>query len=732
VHVSNYSVKSKTATNNMFVFLLQLSLVLLNQACMGQDVAQMESTKDRRNWGIVMHKIGSVLNGVSEYGHTFELDIPSLELPVMTTLDCQSPGMKYVYCLEANVLVGKVNRLYGAEFERSKASLTNVMLALGYGGGGGGGGDGEGWNSTDRRRRKRSVKDYRTNNEGCDTDRIGKEEDGLIPWIATALTDATRQPTFGALGAIDKDICTLSKGSNANAHRVITENDRLASQSKVLAARAKALGHGLTEIATRVLQVQAAIRKNSAQIDTTLLTVDKRLEIQTKAQASVFELTAALTEFENNAKLDLEYARRFELGVHRLMEGYVPQLLIPPVEVERVLKHVTGSVLSALSQRLFLVHAKPAFYYSIRSTIFAVKNAKLYINLVVPLSPKEGGLLGVYRIDTTHIATDKQHRMSTRIEGLPDMIAVTPDGLYYTELSVAQLASCRGDAVTKVCDTERALLGSNRDSCASALYFDKVKKSKELCKVTMEREPSPTRVVSISPRRYLVHEDEWENKTWIMWCHEDMVHHARGASTVPTCNTCVITVPCFCSLTGESFTIPYQVEGCVLNENGSSSYPLFGLVNTVSLPVLTALTQPPHHHHYQHLDDVTGTTKLDAVIEGLLKEMNYTVEDNEWAGVLAKGKEYDTDFDKLVVAQKTHAAVYMTREDAYLGSVKDRRLEANADISKIKETYFNAYVQMIVSAKASGWYDIAFGSFSVIVMLMCGYVWLVPVTVHEK
>ena len=698
--------------------IILLVLGLCTVSVFTKDVDDLPNTVIRTNWGVIYHRIGAMLNGVSNFRHTFKLHIPKLEFTPLATLDCTLPGMEYVYCDESNILVDRINHLYVQEYSHTKSVLNDVLAALGSGNGGGRGGG----------RRKMIKRAIPEDNDACDTERIGSGDNGVFSWVGDVLRDVSQAPSFDSLGAIDSDICTLSKAANKDASRLLASNKRLASQSVIMTKKAKALGKGLEDTNRQVTRIQEEITKTGAEMADALNNVNNRLKIQTKAQASVIELMATLDEMEAHVVDELDYAEDFELGIHRLMEGFVPQILIDPEEIQKVLDHVSTNVIPKQLEKLqlSLVHSKPVFYYSVKSTVFTAKHDFLYINFVVPMRA-EGGVLGVYRIDQAHISTNEHHQSSTRIENLPELFAITPDEQYYTELSTAQFATCRGDAILKVCDTERALISSNTHTCASSLFFDQVQETTRLCRSTLEQRARPTRIVALGPRTYFVHEHNYENKTWSMMCHRDNLHANERITIIPACNTCTIELPCFCSLAGDTFTVPYQVDGCVVEDLESFSYPYLDIKHSVNLNVLTALTDPIV------ISDIKGDTPLNARIKNLLKGINYTITDNEWAGVVEARQEYDIDFKKLTKAQSTHLRVYKTKADAYLGTVHDRKLYASAHLTKIESDYGNdILVKWIVQAKQGNSYPILFSSLCVTALGMGLFVWLEPTQIHKN
>ena len=636
----------------MFVVHALLWSVVVVWLTAAGDVSDMQNNFVRVNWGVVFNKVGTILNGVTRYKHTFAVAIPDLEYTPLQPMPCETDMLRAAHCEGINTLTTATNDIFTNEFYQMRTTLNDVLSAIGaVDESGTGANQGRGGHG---RRSKRASGNLSP--DFCShPDQEVRGGGGILVGLGKVASDIFGTPTYDDIKTVDKHICELADSAKLNSQEIKASNERLSSISAALNNRISALQGGLQNMNDRITDTQQELVSVASAVEGTLNNLTERLNFIETAQENMYLLQASLDRYERGAARHLDYTRRFIQGIHTLLEGYIPEQLVTVSDVVAVLKYVTDVVLPRHSQ-LDMVHANPGFYFQVQSTMYVRSSNYVFITLVVPLKTV-GGILGVYRVDQTHLSTSQHQTSSTQIAGLPDFVAFTPDLRHYTEISVQHYTSCRGTNV-RVCDTERALQSASRPTCAAALLLDRRDDVLELCDITFEPYTVPTKVIHLREKEYLVH--AVSNDTWTMNCP-----YASKVEQISSCLTCVVTVPCGCSLDGGTFLIPMQLTGCSI-EGGD---PTISRVFPVNLPLVL--------HEFEPLEvgAITGDTlshDLDNDKHRLsMSEVKFSIEADEWKGVVAKDGTYQVDFKRLLKNHKERGKTFLHRADYYLKKATD-------------------------------------------------------------
>ena len=634
----------------MYVFLV---LFLLLPSCLPRDIATMETEFLRTGWGVIFHKVGAILNGISKYLHSFLVNIPDMTYYPLEPMRCDTDDLRLAHCESINKLLKSVNEAYQRDFDEKAAEIASILSIIRS--------VEESTPEGRKKRRKRSFEDNGAPHLSPSYCEDGGQEGGgggVLATVGNAMSSIFGTPTWHDIKVVDKHICELANAVEINRQEIVASEKRLSSISQVLNNRITVLQHGLQNMNLRITETQERLVQITREVVGDINEVNKRVTFLESAQEAMYLFLGNFMTFQLAAMQHLNYATNWMLGINRLLEGYIPPELITVSDIQRVLDHVTEVVLPQNPQ-LRLVHPNPLFYYQIRSTVFARSDNYIFITLTVPLK-SVGGILGVYRVDPTHIATVEHHQSSTRIANLPDFFAVTPDLDYYTEMSVTHYSSCRGVNI-RVCPTERALQDANKLTCAAAIFFDKKKDVLKHCDIRYEHSDMPTQVVRVRDSEYLVHsKDAGPNTTWSLHCSAPDNHNILR--TIDSCNTCIIKMPCGCSLDGGEFLIDFQLTGCeVIDTSGfktiSKAYP-------VNFSLLTFL------YSISSLEEVTAEeTHPEPMLESNCFNVNITSE--EWEEVVAKDEKYSIDFQRLLKQAHNDSVIYADRASYFLKKATD-------------------------------------------------------------
>lgn len=618
--------------------------------------------------------MGAILNGISQYKHTFAVAIPDTNFAFLHVLPCNTSNLKLAHCEAINTVINRLNNKYGMAFARARTRLNSVLNIIGN----------IETNIIDHSKisnnnnKHRSKRDTGNNtptlspNFCQDGGKLKEENAGFFASIGQALGSAFGMPSYSDYKTIYKHICELADTVDINKEEIVKSNERLSSISSTLNNRISVLQGGLVNLNARITETQQKIISfcNSTQVS--LDQLDQRIQFLENVQEHLYYMMGSLQHFEFTAQEHLHYTNNWIAGVYKLLEGYIPFQLVTPNDIESVLKHVRETILTSYIN-LRLVHPNPAFYYQMKHTVFTRSNNYLFITLHVPISDV-GGLLGVYRIDNLHLRTAEHLSSSTKIVGLPDFFAITPNNgnkQYYMEISLQHFMSCKGEEL-KICETSRSLQSTNVLTCAAALFFDKNKSIINKCDIRYESTDLPTEVIKIDDDEYLVHSQNASKEiTWTIQCGilESTANRVtKYVKQIQSCNTCVIKVPCGCSVDGGEFMIPTRYTNCNITSQGETGYDLIKKQYPVSMPTVVNLLPD------DIVDKINGKTLLTSVSDKnpyATSSLSFNITRYQWDQVIARDKIYQSDFKKLMKLHKNQSIIYASKSEEMLKKATD-------------------------------------------------------------
>lgn len=616
------------------------------------DFASLPQVKRRQNWGVNFVKVQTVLNGATKYLHTFAVPIPVISHTPIPRMKCGTKE-KLVHCQAINTMTGEINTMIDDELSRLKdtmelnlkaipniddASITDITPRTHY--------------------RKRVKRDTVAGPDYCrklKSGEDGEDGSGLGVTLGRVWSDITGSPTWDDIRVVNSHICKLADVINMTQTMIHHASDRMSSMSKTLNKRMDAIQNGMVDVNNRVtdtnnqlINISTKIRMEENAQSNRMSQIEATQELMFTIRAQLSKVRMHIVEFE-------EYVHMFTLGINTLLSGRLPPELIKPDDVQRVLTFMIETKVIRGSIRL--VDPNPAFYYMTENVAFtrSEKYRMLYITMTVPLY-EQGGILAIYRIDQTHIATKQGHLSSTVIVDLPDYLAVSADQLYYTEFNTAHLSSCRGSSV-KICATEMSLRSFDSPSCAAALFKDDPKSIMTRCDIRYSDEPVPAAAIKLPDSTFLVHSPKAATDPSAMWDISCPESPEPNTHKIPVCSTCLIRINCGCKLiaTGE-FYIPIQLSDCnrtVVRDPSDvvMQYP-------ANLAMLHSLLTP------EQLTHVTGDTRKSRKWDGNIKPLKMVSQ--EWTNTVEASEKYSTKLKRLVELNNAESAAYETQADEAL------------------------------------------------------------------
>lgn len=638
------------------------------------DITDMVKSHIQYNWGIAFYKVGAILNGISQYKHTFAVALPNTKFAFLKALPCNTTNLKLAHCKAINTVIFRLNDKYGVAFAKVKTRLKSVLQIIG--------------NvesdildhskikpnnrNNNKHRSKRETSDPTLSPDFCQGDDEFKEHTGLFASIGQALGSAFGMPSYSDFKTISKHICELADTVNLNKQEIVKSNERLSSISSALNNRISVLQGGLVNLNTRITETQQNLLKFCSSANASMERLDERIRFLENVQEHLYYIMGSLQQFEFVAQEHLYHTNNWIAGVYKLLEGYIPFQLVSTNDIESVLQHVRNTLLTSYIN-LRLVHPNPAFYYQMKHTVFTRSNHYLFITLHVPISDV-GGLLGVYRIDNLHLRTAEHLVSSTKIVNLPDFFAITPnDGSrqYYMEISLPHFMSCKGEEL-KICETSRSLQSTNVLSCAAALFFDKNKSILEKCDIRYEHTDLPTEVIKIDDDEYLIHmQNASKELTWTMQCgilESTNNKVTKFVKQIKSCNTCVLKVPCGCSVDGVDFMIPTRYSNCNISSQSKTGYELIQKQYPISMPTVVNILPD------DIVDKINGKTLLQSVNNNspyATSSLSFNITRYKWEQVIARDKKFEADYLKLLKLHKKNASIYASASEEMLKKATD-------------------------------------------------------------
>lgn len=689
------------------------------------DIANMAKSHLRYNWGVGFYKVSAILNGISQYKHTFAVAIPNLEYTALEKLPCNTEELKLAHCLSINTLIVELNNKYRAAFNKAQQKMRSVLQIIDNV-------ESTGvkesslinnrarrdspnihlWgnsnfttittrpssNITIKARKKRDTTPH-LSPTFCKNGTVkGEHNSGFFGSIGRALGSIFGTPSWSDMKTIYKHVCELADTVDINREEIVKSNERLSSISSALNNRVSVLQGGLKILNDRIGETQTNLIAVAKEIQSELNEFNKRMKFMEEVQEQMYYMLGSLQTFEYTAQEHLRHANNWIMGVYRLLEGYIPPELISANDIESVLEHVRTEVLTTYLN-LNIVHGNPAFYYQMKHTTFTKSDNYLFITLNVPLSDV-GGLLGVYRIDNLHLRTAEHLSSSTKIVGLPDFFAITPnDGnkQYYMEISLQHFMSCKGEDL-KICATSRSLQSTNVLTCAAAIFFDKKIDILQKCDIRYEEIDLPTEVIKIAEGQYLVHtQNASEDITWTMQCAFMMPNTNKILKQVkqtPSCNTCIVKVPCGCSIDGGDFLIPSRYSGCDVTPQ--TGYTVVKKVYPISMPTVAHLLPA------KFVDQIDGTSLLQSLQHDnpfATLSLQFNVTKYKWDQVVARDEKFKIDYQKLLKLHKKKSAIYASKSEEMLKKATDFTDLNTQSLKNLEDTFGGQTMRALLNPK---------------------------------
>lgn len=343
------------------------------------------------------------------------------------------------------------------------------------------------------------------------------------------------------------------------------------------------------------------------------------------------------------------YLSSFESGLVDLLEGKIPQQLLPPKQLQDILNYA-AQVLHTQLPDYTLLHTELSNYYRKSSLIYKVLDGHLIVILPILLRKKNQHPMELYRIQTSLVpfeigdasVHDTSRNSYTRIMIDNPYIAILDKN--FLELSDTQLSQC--EVSNKIWTCEQILLQTHKSriSCATAVFYNLGSDLiHEHCRFEYYH--------NITPPNQVIHSDDWVllsglSTPWTFNCHSKStpIRH-QGSNYAVT----EISSLCDCDVIGPDFFIPSKTCPERINEM-VLRYPINAAVYTVLPP------DDPLLHN------LNTSWLYDSPI--YLDQDKLVFEPNNDPDVLhSSGHSEGIDLDKVAELIKSHSPIHYNRHD---------------------------------------------------------------------
>jgi len=645
----------------------------------------------KKNYGVVLRRVGGILNGVSMYPHTFGIPMPLLNYSYLQNITCNSEAAKLAHCGAVNEMITEINRESEKAFQDIGDDVRRTLAAIPA-------------LKTTRRvtRRKRSV--HGAGEEGdkyfppdfCDSDDDNTVHESAIGHFFESLFGTVTEADMKAMG---KHICKLLDMMNTNDDQIAELGNDIGTVSKNLAAISSKLTDGITAVRDELTQTVSQFQTQMDNLKDTISTLTGRVSFLEVMQEKRILLMAHLAAFRLSVSEHYSEIQRWLLGIQTMLNGYLPVELVPPSEINKVLSSLKlklspSGELSHLN--LQLAYDEPSYYYRQKSLAYARTEQLLFITLRIPLSTVPG-LLAVYKVKQIHLPISDYKAASTYIEALPHFFAVSPSALgreYYTTLSSTDFSACEGANDVKLCGLERSIKTREQKTCISSVYFDDLQSVKTLCDVRYEEKQRPAEAIALGQGKYFLHDPRIapiadtdpekplpEVDHSVHWTGTCVHPHSKEEKSfkIKACNSCIVTVKCGCLLQGEDFLIPRHITGCPVFEEGSSHEDGISKDYTLNLHVAARL----YSANILSLFKDEPISKPDTYIGSHRIVLNYTKFDRA-----AEAEQINqANLSKVIEAFQRNATIYKDQSSALMERAKENLKFSTNATSVIKNVF---------------------------------------------
>ena len=215
-----------------FLYFLLLQQYFINT----QDVSLAPITIERPNWGAMFHKVRPILNGFSEYKHTFAVPWLKIEKVQLQLFVCDTDILYQEDCDRINKLITDINNTVNVRIQK----LINVVERT----------KNDVHHISGMRKRKKRDTGHALGSDYCDkvkSSSSSSSDSSLLGTVGKVASDIFSIPSEDDIKAIASHVCDVAELADLEENEIHEANDRLTSMSNVLNKRITNIKNGITD-----------------------------------------------------------------------------------------------------------------------------------------------------------------------------------------------------------------------------------------------------------------------------------------------------------------------------------------------------------------------------------------------------------------------------------------------------------------------------------------------------
>lgn len=377
-----------------------------------------------------------------------------------------------------------------------------------------------------------------------------------------------------------------------------------------------------------------AVADNHNAIELLGVDFNKSLISSEIAQA---KLVAAMAK---QTRLSLQLLNRYEellLGAIDTLQGHLSPLLIPDNVLTNVL-HYVGDKLNL--HGFFLTHSHPTFYYKNAKFLLFRQFSSIFIEVHFPISDISTRL---YSLTSFPIPLNSTSSHGTELVTDKRFFILSSDEKYYAEVSSKHIQSCTHNNHVWHCNQQIVLRNDTHNSCFWSLFHDDITNIDKNCVFHFKQNVITPNIVHMnSSHLLLINITNFEVR-----CHHGIEFHTG-------CSSCIISIPCKCSVSTESLFVPKHWHGCKQNNTKSIT-----MVHTVNLILIQQFFN-------FSLEDLKPNSTFLQPLD--VKIPHFTLFTHNFSKMLATEQKASLDIKKISQKAKQNQVIFQTLSETMLDS----------------------------------------------------------------
>ena len=339
----------------------------------------------------------------------------------------------------------------------------------------------------------------------------------------------------------------------------------------------------ITGLSTSVSQIQTAVRTQ----DENIKAVASNLHKLSRYLANVSERRANIMSKLQTYAIALN---SFLSGVTSLSHGILSPIIIPPSDLQSSLEKAEEVIAEKFPGNSLIRHDL-AYYYDHHLASYQYTTEYIIVHIKAPFA-QDHGIFDLFSITSFPVPLTPHDPTAlgyTRLQSMPDYVALDQGRSVAIELSHAQMAMCTGKALI-VCPFDHVMITRPSFTCATAVLFQQDNIFKGLCTTNVHSEvPVPNSIFPVSEGQYLVTTSEQHYQISCPTKLTSLEAHAYVH----------LTIPCHCSLHVASLSVTPSLTDC------DPSLQVAKVLHPVNYPVFLTFGFKPHQFDSVNLSNTS-------------------------------------------------------------------------------------------------------------------------------